>query len=71
MIFADMSAGTSSPKMHPPNGTRFYTFQDATAGVIERVCGTQWEQMRGMARQRAARAHHHPQHSGKMRETRQ
>ncbi|CAB1430358.1 unnamed protein product [Pleuronectes platessa] len=22
-----MSAGTNSPKVHPPNGTRFYTFQ--------------------------------------------
>lgn len=27
MIFSDMSAGTNSPKVHPPNGTRFYTFQ--------------------------------------------
>uniref|UniRef100_A0A8B9LDL1 PTPRF interacting protein alpha 2 n=1 Tax=Astyanax mexicanus TaxID=7994 RepID=A0A8B9LDL1_ASTMX len=27
MIFADMSTGSSSPKMHPPNGTRFYTYQ--------------------------------------------
>ncbi|KAM9467499.1 liprin-alpha-2 isoform 2-T2 [Clarias gariepinus] len=31
MIFADMSAGTSSPKMHPPNGTRFYTYQEFAA----------------------------------------
>lgn len=27
MIFSDMSTGTNSPKVHPPNGTRFYTFQ--------------------------------------------
>lgn len=27
MIFSDMSAGTNSPKVHPPNGTRFYTIQ--------------------------------------------
>ncbi|XP_072530197.1 liprin-alpha-2 isoform X6 [Salminus brasiliensis] len=31
MIFADMSAGSSSPKMHPPNGTRFYTYQEFAA----------------------------------------
>ncbi|XP_072311295.1 liprin-alpha-2 isoform X8 [Eucyclogobius newberryi] len=31
MIFADMSTGTSSPKVHPPNGTRFYTFQEFAA----------------------------------------
>ena len=27
MIFSEMNTGTSSPKVHPPNGTRFYTFQ--------------------------------------------
>ncbi|XP_060929481.1 liprin-alpha-2 isoform X6 [Limanda limanda] len=31
MIFSDMSAGTNSPKVHPPNGTRFYTFQEFAA----------------------------------------
>ncbi|XP_022527202.2 liprin-alpha-2 isoform X10 [Astyanax mexicanus] len=31
MIFADMSTGSSSPKMHPPNGTRFYTYQEFAA----------------------------------------
>ncbi|XP_075967690.1 liprin-alpha-2 isoform X3 [Anarhichas minor] len=31
MIFADMSTGTNSPKVHPPNGTRFYTFQEFAA----------------------------------------
>lgn len=27
MIFSDMNTGTNSPKVHPPNGTRFYTYQ--------------------------------------------
>ncbi|XP_055009499.1 liprin-alpha-2 isoform X3 [Boleophthalmus pectinirostris] len=31
MIFSDMSTGTSTPKVHPPNGTRFYTFQEFAA----------------------------------------
>ncbi|XP_076152843.1 liprin-alpha-2 [Alosa pseudoharengus] len=31
MIFSDMNTGTSSPKVHPPNGTRFYTFQEFAA----------------------------------------
>ncbi|XP_062299380.1 liprin-alpha-2 isoform X4 [Scomber scombrus] len=31
MIFSDMSTGTNSPKVHPPNGTRFYTFQEFAA----------------------------------------
>ncbi|KAI1882032.1 hypothetical protein AGOR_G00246520 [Albula goreensis] len=31
MIFSDMSTGTSSPKVHPPNGTRYYTFQEFAA----------------------------------------
>ncbi|XP_024143957.1 liprin-alpha-2 isoform X15 [Oryzias melastigma] len=31
MIFSDMSAGSNSPKVHPPNGTRFYTFQEFAA----------------------------------------
>ncbi|XP_039617697.1 liprin-alpha-2 isoform X9 [Polypterus senegalus] len=31
MIFSDMSTVTSSPKVHPPNGTRFYTFQEFAA----------------------------------------
>uniref|UniRef100_A0AAQ5YIQ0 SAM domain-containing protein n=1 Tax=Amphiprion ocellaris TaxID=80972 RepID=A0AAQ5YIQ0_AMPOC len=31
MIFSDMSTGNNSPKVHPPNGTRFYTFQEFAA----------------------------------------
>ncbi|KAM9772319.1 liprin-alpha-2 isoform 11-T19 [Syngnathus typhle] len=31
MIFSELSAGTNSPKAHPPNGTRFYTFQEFAA----------------------------------------
>ncbi|XP_078273493.1 liprin-alpha-2 isoform X2 [Rhinoraja longicauda] len=31
MIFSDMSAGTDSVKVHPPNGTRFSTFQEFAA----------------------------------------
>uniref|UniRef100_A0A2K6A9C1 PTPRF interacting protein alpha 2 n=1 Tax=Mandrillus leucophaeus TaxID=9568 RepID=A0A2K6A9C1_MANLE len=27
MIFSDMNTVSGSPKVHPPNGTRFYTFQ--------------------------------------------
>lgn len=27
MIFLDMNTVSASPKVHPPNGTRFYTFQ--------------------------------------------
>ncbi|XP_076189871.1 liprin-alpha-2 isoform X6 [Aptenodytes patagonicus] len=31
MIFSDMNAVSASPKVHPPNGTRFYTFQEFAA----------------------------------------
>ncbi|XP_078233096.1 liprin-alpha-2 isoform X13 [Pogona vitticeps] len=31
MIFSDMSTVSGSPKVHPPNGTRFYTFQEFAA----------------------------------------
>ncbi|XP_076189852.1 liprin-alpha-2 isoform X4 [Aptenodytes patagonicus] len=31
MIFSDMNAVSASPKVHPPNGTRFYTFQMTVA----------------------------------------
>ncbi|XP_014343881.1 liprin-alpha-2 isoform X2 [Latimeria chalumnae] len=31
MIFSDMNTGSNSPKVHPPNGTRFYTFQEFAA----------------------------------------
>ncbi|XP_030335211.1 liprin-alpha-2 isoform X4 [Strigops habroptila] len=31
MIFSDMSTVSASPKVHPPNGTRFYTFQMTVA----------------------------------------
>ncbi|XP_028934838.1 liprin-alpha-2 isoform X4 [Ornithorhynchus anatinus] len=31
MIFSDMNSVSGSPKMHPPNGTRFYTFQEFAA----------------------------------------
>ncbi|XP_058883565.1 liprin-alpha-2 isoform X12 [Acipenser ruthenus] len=31
MIFSDMNTRTNSPKVHPPNGTRFYTFQEFAA----------------------------------------
>ncbi|XP_015208319.1 liprin-alpha-2 isoform X13 [Lepisosteus oculatus] len=31
MIFSDMNTGTNSPKVHPPNGTRYYTFQEFAA----------------------------------------
>ncbi|XP_076845888.1 liprin-alpha-2 isoform X10 [Brachyhypopomus gauderio] len=31
MIFADVNTGTNSPKLHPPNGTRFYTYQEFAA----------------------------------------
>ncbi|XP_059582116.1 liprin-alpha-2 isoform X2 [Alligator mississippiensis] len=31
MIFSDMSTVSGSPKVHPPNGTRFYTFQMTVA----------------------------------------
>ncbi|KAM4746811.1 liprin-alpha-2 isoform 5-T5 [Rhinophrynus dorsalis] len=31
MIFSDMNAVTGSPKIHPPNGTRYYTFQEFAA----------------------------------------
>ncbi|XP_030335212.1 liprin-alpha-2 isoform X5 [Strigops habroptila] len=31
MIFSDMSTVSASPKVHPPNGTRFYTFQEFAA----------------------------------------
>uniref|UniRef100_A0A8C5AS31 PTPRF interacting protein alpha 2 n=1 Tax=Gadus morhua TaxID=8049 RepID=A0A8C5AS31_GADMO len=42
MIFSDMSTGTNSPKVHPPNGTRFYTFQEFAALTKElNVCREQ------------------------------
>ncbi|XP_032076937.1 liprin-alpha-2 isoform X3 [Thamnophis elegans] len=31
MIFSEMSTLSGSPKLHPPNGTRFYTFQEFAA----------------------------------------
>ncbi|KAM6214606.1 liprin-alpha-2 isoform 14-T14 [Rhynchocyon petersi] len=31
MIFSDMNNVSGSPKVHPPNGTRFYTFQEFAA----------------------------------------
>ncbi|XP_077639670.1 liprin-alpha-2 isoform X4 [Lonchura striata] len=31
MIFSDMNTVSASPKVHPPNGTRFYTFQMTVA----------------------------------------
>ncbi|XP_027698284.1 liprin-alpha-2 isoform X4 [Vombatus ursinus] len=31
MIFSDMNSVPGSPKVHPPNGTRFYTFQEFAA----------------------------------------
>ncbi|KAG8578203.1 hypothetical protein GDO81_010419 [Engystomops pustulosus] len=31
MIFSDMNTVSVSPKVHPPNGTRFYTFQEFAA----------------------------------------
>ncbi|XP_064558075.1 liprin-alpha-2 isoform X6 [Zonotrichia leucophrys gambelii] len=31
MIFSDMNSVSASPKVHPPNGTRFYTFQEFAA----------------------------------------
>ncbi|XP_074126975.1 liprin-alpha-2 isoform X7 [Sminthopsis crassicaudata] len=31
MIFSDMNTAPGSPKVHPPNGTRFYTFQEFAA----------------------------------------
>ncbi|XP_052630351.1 liprin-alpha-2 isoform X8 [Harpia harpyja] len=31
MIFLDMNTVSASPKVHPPNGTRFYTFQMTVA----------------------------------------
>uniref|UniRef100_A0A8D2MUP4 PTPRF interacting protein alpha 2 n=1 Tax=Zonotrichia albicollis TaxID=44394 RepID=A0A8D2MUP4_ZONAL len=31
MIFSDMNSVSASPKVHPPNGTRFYTFQMTVA----------------------------------------
>ncbi|XP_049639314.1 liprin-alpha-2 isoform X5 [Suncus etruscus] len=31
MIFSDMNAVSGSPKVHPPNGTRVYTFQEFAA----------------------------------------
>ncbi|XP_015269211.1 PREDICTED: liprin-alpha-2 isoform X8 [Gekko japonicus] len=31
MIFSDMSTVSGSPKVHPPNGTRLYTFQEFAA----------------------------------------
>ncbi|XP_007434341.1 liprin-alpha-2, partial [Python bivittatus] len=31
MIFSEMSTLSGSPKVHPPNGTRFYTFQEFAA----------------------------------------
>ncbi|XP_043822171.1 liprin-alpha-2 isoform X27 [Dromiciops gliroides] len=31
MIFSDMNTVPGSPKVHPPNGTRFYTFQEFAA----------------------------------------
>ncbi|XP_064233002.1 liprin-alpha-2 isoform X11 [Saimiri boliviensis] len=31
MIFSDMNTVSGSPKVHPPNGTRFYTFQEFAA----------------------------------------
>ncbi|XP_071279455.1 liprin-alpha-2 isoform X9 [Agelaius tricolor] len=31
MIFSDMNTVSASPKVHPPNGTRFYTFQEFAA----------------------------------------
>ncbi|XP_065483046.1 liprin-alpha-2 isoform X4 [Caloenas nicobarica] len=31
MIFLDMNTVSASPKVHPPNGTRFYTFQEFAA----------------------------------------
>ncbi|XP_031438981.1 liprin-alpha-2 isoform X11 [Clupea harengus] len=42
MIFSEMNTGTSSPKVHPPNGTRFYTFQEFAALTKElNVCREQ------------------------------
>ncbi|XP_066447583.1 liprin-alpha-2 isoform X2 [Eleutherodactylus coqui] len=31
MIFSDMNTVSGSPKVHPPNGTRYYTFQEFAA----------------------------------------
>ncbi|KAJ8007093.1 hypothetical protein DPEC_G00113990 [Dallia pectoralis] len=40
MIFSDMSAGTNSQKVHPPNGTRYYTFQArARSSLLSVLCG--------------------------------
>ncbi|XP_030404490.1 liprin-alpha-2 isoform X8 [Gopherus evgoodei] len=42
MIFSDMNTVSGSPKMHPPNGTRFYTFQEFAALTKElNVCREQ------------------------------
>ncbi|XP_059582117.1 liprin-alpha-2 isoform X3 [Alligator mississippiensis] len=42
MIFSDMSTVSGSPKVHPPNGTRFYTFQEFAALTKElNVCREQ------------------------------
>uniref|UniRef100_A0A8C9VZU2 PTPRF interacting protein alpha 2 n=1 Tax=Scleropages formosus TaxID=113540 RepID=A0A8C9VZU2_SCLFO len=43
MIFSEMNTGSSSPKLvHPPNGTRFYTFQEFAALTKElNVCREQ------------------------------
>lgn len=32
-----MSTGTNSPKVHPPNGTRYYTFQASTFTIPPNV----------------------------------
>lgn len=34
MIFSDMSTVSGSPKVHPPNGTRYYTFQVGMFDVV-------------------------------------
>ncbi|XP_053883374.1 liprin-alpha-2 isoform X6 [Malaclemys terrapin pileata] len=42
MIFSDMNTVSGSPKVHPPNGTRFYTFQEFAALTKElNVCREQ------------------------------
>ncbi|XP_026554915.1 liprin-alpha-2 isoform X3 [Pseudonaja textilis] len=42
MIFSEMSTLSGSPKLHPPNGTRFYTFQEFAALTKElNVCREQ------------------------------
>lgn len=34
MIFSDMNTVSASPKVHPPNGTRYYTFQVCRFNII-------------------------------------